>query len=417
MFVGGTSEYDSNISKNGILNILDVRMLEGIRINKETGVVQLEKSFKQYVVNTLAIFGLISSMIVLFNWFIDPYGVWQRVRIHGINEIMNLSGHERLYKMIRLSYDEKLDVLFLGSSTVYNALYPKTYFSYTGKKAYNGGLNGANVLELKKELEQAIYFHPEMDEVIIGLNWFMFSTEYQGLPKAFPDNQIGWRFPVGRKCVDVLFSMDALNDSISTIRSSLTGNEHNLIDEDGKFNEYYISAFHAGSKDIEQFAADTIAQIPLFKTYCLSEESIQTFAEIIDICRAHDIELKVYINPVHSIFLESIYQSGGGEKFEEWKRLLASMYPINDFAHYSVISNEPFSSSRRYWRNTQHPMPVTGDIVLQKLGGGDEKGKFGILLTDNNVEEILETERKVREIWREENSETVQFVEGLVNRY
>lgn len=75
MFVGGTSEYDSNISKNGILNVLEVKMLEGIRINPETGIMPLEKTCKQYVVNTLAIFGLISSMIVLFNWFIDPYGV------------------------------------------------------------------------------------------------------------------------------------------------------------------------------------------------------------------------------------------------------------------------------------------------------------------------------------------------------
>lgn len=142
--------------------------------------------------------------------------------------------------------------------------------------------------------------------------------------------------------------------------------------------------------------------------------------KIVKLCQDHNINLVIYINPVHCIFGEGIYESGAGRIFEEWKRWIASVHPVYDFAHYSEIGTEPFSPKRQYWRNTQHPMPLTGDMVLRKLVGRkvpEEIGEFGYLLTESNVEEILEMERRNREIWRENNPETVLFAQNLVKQY
>lgn len=378
-----------------------------------------ELDFKIYIHRTGLTTGILFVVIVLFNYFVDPYGVWQTSRINGINNYMTLTGYERLYKMIEVSRAKKIETLFLGSSTVYNALYPETWFKCTGRTAYNAGINSAHLLEIREILLQTIKFHPELKEVVLGLNWFMFSARWQGMDKTFPEGQVGWKYPLGKKAVITLFSKDALSDSISSIQESQK-NKDNTIDCDGKLNPEFLKKSYSSAGDLDKFSIDTKGMISLFRMHVASyPPMMDIYRSIIEICESNNINIKVYINPVHNTYLESIDACGANAYFEEWKRQLVKITPVWDFAYHSEVVNEPFSLSRRYWRHAQHPMALTGDFVLKKIAGKDlpkDVGEFGILLCENNVEESLAKEREAHEKWRQENQETVQSVKTIVER-
>ncbi len=378
-------------------------------------------SIKKYVYIVMIISSGLLLVCAGINWGVNPYGIWETKRINGINAFVNVTGYERLYKMIQIPKHENANVLFLGSSTVKKALYPQTYFKLTGMETYNAAFDAAQICEMKQEVEQAIRFNPKLKEIVIGLNWFMFHVKYEGVADNFPSGQVGTRLPSILLMGSFLCSMDALKDSIDVIKKNRTGEYwYNVIDDDGKMNVHHLEHEYETSTNIEQFSIDTIGHIPLFKACYLSEKNMEEYASIVELCKRNDIKVKVFINPVHSIFLESIYTAGVGEKFENWKRQLALIHPVYDFAHYSLIGNEPFSVTRKYWRNTQHEMPLTGDLVLMRLTDKtlpDEVGEFGLLLTKENVEEVLARERKLREHWRNNNPQIVQFVEEIIKRY
>ena len=375
---------------------------------------------KAYVYGILWITGFLLLGIMGMNWFINPFGIWQSPRIHGINEFIDVSGYVRLYKMSHIPRLTNTQVYLLGASSVFKACYPARYFEISGLETYNAGFSGARISEIKSELEHAIKFNRHLKEVVLGLNWYMFHKTYEGITKEFPKNQVGVDAPDREVVFSALLSWDAVKRSIQTVQRNLQGIQYNSVDADGKMNESILRKEYQASLNLEQFAVDTVVQIPMFRNYELSKLTIDEYAEIVALCEMHGIKLQIYINPVHGIFLESIYKSGGWESFEDWKRCLVEIHPFYDFSHYSQIGSEAFSTERRYWRNTQHPMPLTGALVLQRLAGGhlpNEVGDFGFLVTKNNVESVLKNERRLREQWRENNRDVVQFVNTLVGQY
>ena len=78
-----------------------------------------------------------------FNYFIDPYGIFQTPTIQGINQAKTeITKHERLYKKIRLSV-EKPQAVLLGNSIVVNGFNPSEVYAFSQEKFYNAGIGGA----------------------------------------------------------------------------------------------------------------------------------------------------------------------------------------------------------------------------------------------------------------------------------
>lgn len=379
-----------------------------------------DDGYANYTYKALIISGIFLLGIVGFNWFIDPYGVWRESRIYGVNNYMILSGHERLHKMIRLSREDNMEVLFLGSSTVYYALDPETMFQLTGKKTYNAGIPNAHLLEMKELLLQAVHFHLELDEVILGLNWFMFFPELQGMEKEFPQGQVGKGLPVGKRAVTLLFSMDALNDSILAIQQSRK-KQDNVLESDGKLNPEMLRKTQLRQNNFDKFSDDTIGNLRHFRAHIpYYLPMMNEYDSLVEICKDNNIKMKVYINPVHSTFLEGIYMCGADKCFEEWKRKLVTVSPVWDFSNHSSVNDEPFSLNRKYWRNSQHPMLTTGDLILKNVFGNnlsEDVGDFGVLLTEDNVADVLQKERDAHLAWQKNNPEMVQRVKAIVDSH
>ena len=380
----------------------------------------LNEEYTKYTYRVLSLCLIIFVAIMSANWLIDPYGVWLDPRIQGFNNYMILSGHERLHKMIQVSKRERIEVLFLGSSTVYYALNPETMFHLTGKVSYNAGIPSAHLAEMKELLQQSILFHPELEEVILGLNWFMFFPSNRGMEKGFPKGQVGFNFPVGQRAATILFSADALQDSISTIKGSIRGRD-NVMDFDGKLNSSVLKAAHRHVRNFKMFSQDTTGNLRFFRKHiAFDAPMMEEYKSIVAICKENNIKLRVYINPVHASFVEGIYACGADTYFEDWKRRLATIYPVWDFSRHSFVTDEPFSLSRKYWRNSQHPMLPTGDLILKKLTGSsfpEEENEFGVLLTEKNVGAVLQKEHNIHLTWEKDNPEIVKRVKEIVDNH
>jgi hypothetical protein len=72
--------------------------------------------------------------------------------------------------------DKNYDLLFVGSSRVYNNVDPKIVDSVTKLTSFNAGTNGANLFESKMIIESYLEKHPAPKYIFLGLDLFSFNT-------------------------------------------------------------------------------------------------------------------------------------------------------------------------------------------------------------------------------------------------
>ena len=114
--------------------------------------------------------------IGLFNYVIDPYGIFNTVKINGINYPKSeAQNYEKLVKAYLMA-DIKPDAVVLGTSRVGFGISPESKFwKATGRK-YNLSIADGSIYVTRRFLEHAIAIHVPR-QVIIGLDFFAFNAE------------------------------------------------------------------------------------------------------------------------------------------------------------------------------------------------------------------------------------------------
>ena len=113
------------------------------------------------------------------------------------------------------------------------------------------------------------------------------------------------------------------------------------------------------------------------------EESIRNLKEIFNICRDKDINLVVFINPVHV----TTYLRNEIELFNNFKRKVAQVTDYYDFCDINFITKNSY-----FWYETSHPRYFTGEYLVNRICNKnldrvpDDFGKF---ITKENVEQYL----------------------------
>lgn len=153
-----------------------------------------------------------------------------------------------------------------------------------------------------------------------------------------------------------------------------------------------------------------------YKNYHLSEEELNDFKEIIDLCKKRNITIKVFFSPVHAAHLEAIQSAGLWSSFEEWKRQVIKITPAWDFSDYSSITTEPIDNNMENFVDSVHYDPQIGNLILNRLNNYHKERvptNFGILLTPANIESHLGKIRVQRKAWLKTHQATVKFVQDL----
>ena len=116
-------------------------------------------------------------------------------------------------------------------------------------------------------------------------------------------------------------------------------------------------------------------------------ETIKVVSELKALCDDNNIELVVFINPIHRI----TYLANNLEEFNEFKRRLAEVTDYYDFSGLNEVT-----MNNNYYLETTHYRMVVGDMIVQRIFHPEQGTNFGVFITKDNVEgHLRDLERQV----------------------
>lgn len=357
---------------------------------------------------------LIASFCAI-NIVIDPYGIWNLWSNRSVNTFKTeQTKHERLYKAIEI-VNVKPDVVFVGTSRTRIGLDPGYYSS--NKHVYNAAVASANMNEMLLYFKHALQNQLELKEVIVGIDFYAFNQNLANRPDL-PTKQIEKNHITFNSFIETSASLDALLSSIKTLRNNIGNNSKaSSFDYNGKSSEIDLQNTYGNIVDLRGFTKINkinIGDKEAYLKYDISQDYVNDFKELIDICRERNINVKVFISPSHATDMEAIRVSGQWEKFENMKRTLCNITPVWDFSGYNSITTENITSNRQYYWDSSHYKKIVGDKILDKINGIDNSPvDFGVIITPENIDRHLKYIRKSREMWANDNNELVEFVQSL----
>lgn len=372
------------------------------------------KNYRQF---NLAFFGLtIPGLLAvgLFNIGIDPYGVmnspeWRlnRLRTEQFN-------HVRLFKATSVTRIAPKTVL-LGSSRTDLGLDPKHPALAKGKPAYNLGLVGPNMYEVKRYFDHAIANQPELQTVVLGVDFFMFN-EYKTHPADFEEARLERENLTPKELLNVTLSLGVTRSSLGTIKNSWRSPANFLYHDNGFRYVHNNEPDNPLPQEFKNMIRGFFREGGYYSRYKLSQGFLNDLRELVEICQSRNIDLKIFISPSHATQWEALRLAGHWDDFEQWKRELVAIAPVWDFSGYHSISTEPISENMTYYWDSSHYRQEVGNLILNRLFDYEPASvpaDFGVLITPETVEQHFVKIRRDREYWANANPEAIAFVEEL----
>lgn len=378
------------------------------------------KDYRRYGLRFLTITAIFLTMIAGFNGFFDPYEVLGTPTIKGLNQVKREKDIQvRLFKAVAVNRIEAKS-LFLGSSRTEFGLdthHPALILQQPG---YNLAITGGNMYEVRRYFDHAIATQPEVKEIILGIDFFMFNQFRENTPD-FKEQRLETRNLFGGDLFEMLLSKQAVISSLKTLKNSfLRPNNPGFFYEDGRRNpESTIEQVYFNQGTIPRFRMvlrDFLVRPDMYGTYQLSPDYLEDLQAIITTSQQRGIRLYLFISPSHAMQWEAIRVAGLWSEFEDWKRAIVNLSPIWDFSGYNTMTTEAIANPMQYYIESSHYRKELGDLVLNRILDYQPEtvpSDFGLLLTPTNLETHLEQIRRDRERWAKENPEWVEFVEGL----
>ena len=337
-----------------------------------------------------------------FNLIIDPYGVFAFPELKGINDLKPEKERTgRIYKSFDIRRI-KPSVILLGSSRVEDGLNPQ-YSALVNNSAggvYNSGFQAGNTYEILRYLEHAINQQPELQQVVIGLDFFMFN-QFLTNQSTFDEKRLSKQYPI-KDATTFLLSLDALNSSKNTLIASVKDKEEKPVTKAQQRFRFWIREFLSNEQ--------------LYGQYALSQDRLENLRSIVALCQQQDIDLKIFISPTHATQYETIEAAGLWLTFEEWKREVVKITPVWDFAYHNSVTTEVISENMTHHIDSSHYSQDTGNLVLNRVLDYESSTvpqDFGVLITTENIESHLAKNRLQQQKWRNARPEEVKLVERV----
>lgn len=377
------------------------------------------RSYRRYIRVTASFIIIFIIGIVGLNVVVDPYGIWYIYRKAGFNIYHSkIETVERVGKAVRITLDPP-KVLFVGTSRVKNSLDPGYYSKIKGVDAvYNAALGGANIYETRRFIEHAILNAPDLQEVYLGIDFFMFNAIKMD-NNSFDDEQLSKKYITRKNFLLTAFSKKSITQSISDIKMNVDSRKsYDLLQKNGKANDQGLNDYFSKLTEDEFISSQVrpfmISRGPYtYKNYQISDEYLGELCKIVQLCKEKNISLKVFIMPIHAMQMEGIRASGSWTAYEEWKRKVIAIIPVIDFTVFNEITEEKYAAGRKYFWDTSHVTSVVGNLIIDRLlerNDSRDTNKFGVFITSENIETHLQNIREQRERWERGNLELVEKI-------
>lgn len=347
-----------------------------------------------------------------FNWLIDPQDVFNTPNYLGINhEKPKKDTNDRLFKAVDIIRLQP-NVIVMGSSRTKQGINPEHILIKQQGNAYNLAINGPNFYEVKRYIQHAIYNQPDIKQIILGIDFFMFNQTLANQP-SFAEARLEKKYIIPSDLVTVLFSVNALDNSLKTVKASqLSLAKDNNYGENGFMPNRNLD----NGETIWRFEQSIQLYFRLHSDYQFSQKYWSDFKEIVNLCRQKGIDLKVFISPSHATHWQSIAATGKWDIFEDWKRKLVDLVEVWDFSGYNSITSEAIAKYMNNYVDNSHYTPAIGELIVQRIfnqSTNNIPNDFGVLLTKENIEKHLAKIRQDNIIWQKNHPEELALVNKL----
>ncbi len=371
-----------------------------------------------------------------FNALVDPYLLFNSPRVEGLNDRKPaVETEERLMKAYQVTRTRPRG-LILGTSRVDMGLDTRhPAWPADAQPVYNLGIAAASPYTSFRYLQHATATgDPEL--VILGLDFEYFlsagqardgTAEFEArlaVNRGGAAND-GRRLQYARDLFRGTLSLDALLDSVDTLRANLRPDSANLAPT-GDLSEASLrrDAVELGSWSL--FSQRDLQNIRLYYGKTKNDAGLADVEQIIELCRDRGARLVMLINPVHADMLETFDRLGLWDDFESWKRQLVTLATAEssaawgvelwDFSGYDAYSTESVPSSGNvvlqwFWEPSHYTKALGDKIVGRMFGGGS--ADFGALLTPATIEARIADVRAARHAYRSSNPRDVQRVQEI----
>ncbi len=398
--------------------------------------------------------------VLACNAFVDPFGMYRSPRIEGLNAYKPEIQHRmRLYKAFEVRRVRPRSLILGTSRTHVGVSCGHEALRRLEAPCYNLAFDGATTLEMFDYLRHAEAVRP-LRHVVLGLDAYHlgFAPSFARPdfdPLVLRDGKVPswWRFVTGD--LRVLGSLDTLRASVQTVLAQDEA-EPSWFSADGQrlgevfFRRPVENFVRYGPRvyfdEIDRLEAgfQTEGATPrrangnderAMPASLPAASSLAYVAHIVEFCRLHDIDLRIFITPAHAHQTEIAAAAGGLPAIEEGKRALVRLLaqdaaahpgqpavPLFDFSGYSSVTTEPLppegsgAEMRFYW-DSSHFKQIVGDYVLDRLfgiAGRQVPADFGTRLTTSNIETALAKQRVAEAAYRRRFPADVASLRALV---
>jgi len=396
--------------------------------------------FRGYALTTLAAAISIALATAVVSVVIDPYGLFDLVRIDGINAKKAYAyTHKHLAKQTRALRLQPKTVL-LGNSRVDVGFDPQSLgWPASMQPVANLGIPGDGMDRLAVSYDfTARRLKPEV--VYIGLDFFDFLSAVP--PRA------DTRLPllssdagdVLAKLPETVFSTTALLDSVKTLAAQYNGASAAMtVAGFNPMRNYEATVRHEGQWPMVDFQnrqqAQYLADRPPTVRLPNGEPAapLANLRAILSDAASRGQRVVGFTYPMHGHFYARLAVSGRWQLFEEWKRaVLAEWQAVKgrhpqwptelwDFALLVPETTEPAPLPGHrdrlmqwYWE-PGHFKSVLGDRLISQMTGTAKDG-FGVRLTPSDVDEHLAHERLALDGYLRSHPDDVAYLKGLCQR-
>lgn len=405
--------------------------------------------FRRYLLTlTTALCGFV-LFVASANVFVDPYMLFDVVRLEGFNDIKSRAGQRGVVVRRQLISAQRPRALIVGNSRAEVGFDPRhPSWRSDVKPVVNAAVPGAGVGVARRMVEHAFAVgRPAV--LIVGLDFVDFRVKSDSSDRAeiLPRSGDPPRWDVGlREYLSAGMTVDALSDSILTVVSQ-RNRYSEMVTSDG-FNpmldyiriaktEGYGTLFLQRNRENARIYYEGPKEVvPVHGR----SEAVRNLMALIEVARSRDTEVHLVIYPYHAHILELFRMTGLWPAFERWKRELVEVVaafdvdsdrpPIRlklwDFSGYSQYATEPVpkhgdrkSVVQWYWE-AGHFKKELGDVLLKRVLAGitqDSTDSFGVVLSrqniDRHLEEIEAQGRRYRSSQSDEVGRLTEIVESL----
>lgn len=393
----------------------------------------LSEERRYLLVGVAIVFGGLGATC-LFNLWVDPYSLYQVIESKEFDYNMTHTAPWRLETAYRIRR-KRVDTVIMGSSRAISGLsVHDTVWDSAKSRAISIALPGVNMREINAYFKHAHTIQP-LSQAVLGLDFFSFNA-FSSVREDFDSKRLvntsfsTQVFALMRDMTSTLLTLDALRASRDELLK--TKKEHN---DKANIGKPYRKIF----KTMERAYIRGLwfpCPVPRFSLDAndMQVDQMAQFREIIVTAKKDDINLHIFISPIHARLHEALYQVGLWEEYERWKRKLVNIVFVNnnsnprgvqlkiwDFSGYNAYTTEKVpaeadTKGRMDWYlDSAHYTSNFGHLILIEMFGGldnnsaDVRG-IGRLLNFVNIEEHLEQLRYARKIYAQNHPEDVDEI-------